>query len=222
MEQELLLVMSRDIYLLSPTPKEGVISLPIIEFTTTANSIDFSNCDTLMFTSKQAVVTANAIGNQWKEFPTIAIGGATKRKIEDLGGEVIYYPKEFYGKELAKDIELFFSERKILYLRPQKVMFNSKEYLAKKSIILQEQIIYKTSCREYHIETQPPKNSIIIFTSPSTIECFLKNFIWDSSYLAIVIGQSTKVHLPRDAKYLVADNPLISSCIKKAKELRVE
>jgi uroporphyrinogen-III synthase len=212
--------MSREIYLLSPTPKDGLISLPMIEFTTTANSINFSSCDTLMFTSKQAVITANSIDKRWREFPSIAVGGATKKQIEDLGGEVIYFPKNFYGEELAKDIEIFFSDRKILYIRPKKVMFNSKEYLAKKNILLNEQIIYETSCVEYKDNKQPPKNSIIIFTSPSTIECFLKNFKWDSSYLAIVIGESTKAHLPIDADYKVANKPLIASCIDRAKEYK--
>ena len=210
--------MSREIYLLSPTPKEGVISLPMIEFTTIVDSIDLSICDTLMFTSKQAVITANSIDKRWREFPSIAVGGATKKQIEDLGGEVIYFPKNFYGEELAKDIEIFFADRKILYIRPKKVMFNSKAYLAKKNILLNEQIIYETNCVEYKDNKQPPKNSIIIFTSPSTIECFLKNFKWDNSYLAIVIGKSTKVYLPKEANYLVAEKPLISYCIEKAKE----
>lgn len=207
------------IYLLSPKVKEGVESLPMISFTQTTNSIDFSTCDTLMFTSKQAVVTANNIDKSWKKIPCIAVGIATKKQIEELGGEVIYHPKEFYGEELAKDIEKFFKKREILYLRPATVMFNSKEYLAKKDITLQEQIIYKTSCIKYDISTQPPQNSIIIFTSPSTINCFLENFSWLDSYTAIVIGKTTKVHLPLNAKFEVADTPLIDSCIKKAYEV---
>ena len=86
------------IYLLSPLKKEGTISLPMISFELVTNIIDFSYIDTLMFTSKQAVVSANAIDNNWKKYPSIAIGSATKKKIEELGGEVIYNPKDFYGK----------------------------------------------------------------------------------------------------------------------------
>jgi len=211
--------MARDIYLLSPTPREGVIPLPMIEFTQLKDSIDFSTCDTLMFTSKQAVITADNIDKSWKDIPSIAVGGATKKQIEDLGGEVIYYPKNFYGKELAKDIEEFFFNKKILYLRPQKVIFNSREYLKQKDITLQEQIIYKTDCRDYPKDSKPAENSIIIFTSPSTIECFLSNFRWLDSYTAIVIGETTKVHLPKDAEYFVADRALISSCIDMAKSI---
>ncbi len=207
------------IYLLSPTPKEGVESLPMIEFTQLVDSINFSTCDTLMFTSKQAVVTANAIDKKWRDIPSIAVGSATKKQIEQLGGEVIYHPKEFYGQELAKDIENFFQDRNILYLRPAKVIFQSKEYLAKKNILLQEQIIYQTSCIHYNISQQPPENSIIIFTSPSTIDCFLKNFSWLPSYRAVVIGSATKVHLPTNAKFVVAKKPMIEACIQRAYQI---
>jgi len=208
--------MPKAIYLLSPTPKEGTIALPMIDFAVTAKSIDFSKIDTLMFTSKQAVVTANKIDPSWKNTPCIAIGPATKKQIEDLGGEVIYFPKDFYGETLSSDIAKFFRDRKLLYLRPKEVSFDSKGFLEKEGIILQEQIIYETSCLTYPLEDKPLKGAIIIFTSPSTIQCFLKNFDWDESYTAVVIGKATKVHLPINSNYVVADEPLISSCIKKA------
>lgn len=207
------------IYLLSPLKKEGVVSLPMISFELVANKIDFCVCDTLMFTSKQAVVSANTIDKSWKKFPCIAIGGATKKKIEELGGEVIYYPKKFYGEILAKDIQAFFSDRKLLYLRPKVVSFDSKAYLEKVGVVLEEQIIYETSCVKYTTEQQPKRNATIIFTSPSTIECFFKQFIWDESYTAILIGNATKAHLPKMCRYVIAAEPLIDSCIEKAKEI---
>ena len=211
--------MSKAIYLLSPTPKEGTIALPMIDFAITAESIDFSHIDTLIFTSKQAVITADTIDLSWKNYPCIAIGPATKKQIEDLGGKVIYYPKSFYGETLNYEISQFFRDKKLLYLRPKEVSFDSKGFLEKEGILLQEQIIYETSCLKYSSEDKPLKNAIIIFTSPSTIHCFLKNFEWDKSYTAVVIGKATKVHLPVDAEYVVADEPLIKACIVKAKEI---
>ena len=207
------------IYLLSPLIKEGTVSLPMIEFSLVADKIDFFSCDTLMFTSKQAVVSADAIDEKWKEYPCVAIGGATKKKIEELGGEVIYHPKEFYGEALAKDIKKSFSDKKLLYLRPKEVSFDSKAYLEKNAIALEEQIIYETSCMKYTKKHKPKENAIIIFTSPSTINCFFKNFEWDSSYTAVLIGNATKEHLPNYCKFVVADEPLIDSCIRKAIEI---
>ena len=211
--------MSRAIYLLSPTAREGTISLPMISFRSVAKKIDFSHCDTLLFTSKQAVVTADAIDSSWKKYPSIAIGPATKKQIEALGGEVIYFPKEFYGETLSQDIASFFKARKLLYLRPREISFDSKGYLEKVGIHLEEQIIYETGCYTYGTDKKPEKHAVIIFTSPSTIHCFLKNFTWDTSYTAVVIGKATKVHLPTGADYVIAEEPSISACIEKAREI---
>jgi len=207
------------IYLLSPTPKEDTIALPMIDFSITAKQIDFAQCDTLIFTSKQAVISADKIDISWKNYPCIAIGGATKKQIKDLGGKVIYSPRSFYGEQLSKDIASFFREKKLLYLRPKEVSFDSKTFLKKEGIDLREQVIYETSCVPYTSGEKPAAGAIIIFTSPSTIHCFLKNFKWDESYTAVVIGNATKVYLPRHANYVVADEPLISACILKAKEI---
>jgi len=207
------------IYLLSPLSKEGTIHLPMIRFSLLSSTIDFSRCDTLMFTSKQAVKSAEALNPEWKKYPCLAIGSATAKEIESLGGKVIYQPKSFYADTLSQDIITQFQDKKILYLRPKDVSFDSKNFLAKAGIQLQEQIIYETSCIHYEKKEKPIKDAIIIFTSPSTIHCFLKNFVWDESYTAVVIGEATKKYLPVNARYVVADTPLIDVCITKARQI---
>jgi len=208
------------IYLLSPLKKEETVSLPMIRFSLIDKPIDFSSCDTLIFTSKQAVVSADILDKSWKNYPSVAIGKATKRKIEELGGTVMYTPKEFYGEALSKDIQKYFSDKKLLYLRPKVVSFDSKAYLSHAGIQLNEQIIYKTSCVKYSKEHKPKDNAIIIFTSPSTIKCFFENFEWNSSYIAVLIGKATQEHLPKECNFELAKEPLIDSCIKKALEIR--
>ena len=210
------------IYLLSPTPKEGTIALPMIRFQASVEKIAYGECDTLLFTSKQAVLEAEMIDPKWKRLPCIAVGSATQKQIESLGGQVIYCPESYYGKQLAKDIVLNFRDKKILYLRPKEVSSDIKSYLLKEGIDINEQIIYETSCIVYNKSQAPLKNSVIIFTSPSTVHCFLKNFEWDESYQAVVIGESTKSHLVPNMKYTVADKPLIDACIQKAKSLYSE
>lgn len=106
-----------------------------------------------------------------------------------------------------------------MYLRPKEVFFDVKQFLSHAGLEITEHIIYQTSCVQYTNTDKPCKNAIIIFTSPSTIHCFLKNFKWDKSYMAVVIGESTKKHLPDDVKCVVADEPMIEACIKKAKSL---
>lgn len=207
------------IYLLSPISREGTIHLPMIRFSLLTSTIDLSICDTLMFTSKQAVRSAEALNPEWKKYPCLAIGSATAKEIESLGGKVDYQPKSFYGETLSQDIITQFHDKKILYLRPKEISFDSKDFLSKEGLEIEEQIIYETSCIRYNKKDKPGKNAIIIFTSPSTIHCFLQNFEWDESYTAIVIGEATRIHLPTDARYEVADKPLIDACIEKAKSV---
>ena len=192
----------------------------MISFKITAQRLKFETCDMLMFTSKQAVVSANNIDTNWINYPCLAIGKATKRKIEELGGKVLFSPQSFYAKVLAKGIQEQFSDKKLLYLRPKEVSFDSKAYLKEQSIELEEQIIYETFCVKYLNSQKPKENAIIIFTSPSTIKCFFKNFKWDSSYMAVLIGNATQKHLPYYCDFVVSDEALIDSCIKKALEIR--
>ncbi len=207
------------IYLLSPLHKEGCIHLPMIDFSLVEEELVLDGYDLLMFTSKQAVKSAETLNKSWKEIPCLAIGASTAGEIERLGGTVLYQPRSFYGKSLGEDIIEKFSDKKILYLRPKVVSFDSKNFLAQAGIELQEKIIYETSCIKYTKESAPEKNAIIIFTSPSTIHCFLESFEWNESYTAVVIGEATKEHLPAQAQYEVADIPQIDACIVKAKQI---
>ncbi|UPT77115.1 uroporphyrinogen-III synthase [Sulfurovum sp. XGS-02] len=207
------------IYLLSPLPREGTIHLPMIRFSPLVPTIDLSTCDTLLFTSKQAVKSAEVLNPEWKKYPCLAIGSATAKEIESLGGKVMYQPKSFYAETLSQEIITQFKDKQILYLRPKQVSFDAKTFLAKAGIDLQEQIIYETSCIRYEQKEKPDKNAIIIFTSPSTIHCFLKNFEWDESYTAVIIGKATKKHLPVHTHYEVADRPTIDACILKAEQI---
>jgi len=209
------------IYLLSASTFVGTIHLPMISFCTLEQVLELDGYDMLMFTSKQAVKSAENLNSKWKKIPTLAIGKATARQITLLGGEVIYQPDNFYAKSLNGEIIRRFKDKKILYLRPHTVSFDSKSFLAKEGIVLDEKIIYKTTCLRYTKEQQPSKNAIIIFTSPSTIKCFLKNFDWDVSYIAVAIGEATKGYLPKNCRYEVADVPSIDACVAKANSILI-
>ncbi len=211
--------MSAKIYLCSPKSFEGVESLPMIRFQKVANSLEIEGFDTLLFSSKQAVVFTNELNPNWKEKFIIAVGPATRQKALELGAKNIYYPKEFYGQTLAQDIIEKFKDRIILYPRPNVVSFNHKAYLEQYGITIEEKVIYKTLCKEYNNKTLEP-NSVIIFTSPSTIECFFKNFKWDKTFQAIVIGKTTLKNIPKEVeKVFVAKEPTIAACVVKAKEI---
>jgi uroporphyrinogen-III synthase len=206
------------IYLCSPKRYEGVEYLPMIDFRLIATNLDLSWCDTILFSSKQAVIYADMLNREWRDKKIVAVGPATKDMASKLGAKDIYYPKEYYGEVLANDILKFFKDRKILYIRPKVVSFDSYSYLKRYNIEVKESIIYETVCKNYK-DKELEEGSIIIFTSPSTIKCFLKNFKWDRSFKAVVIGKKTLQNLPSYIKAEVADTQTISSCIQKAKTL---
>ncbi len=213
--------MSKMIYLLSPLVHEEANSLPMIAFSLHKNiEIDLTTYELLMFTSKQAVKSIEVLNPLWRELPCLAIGDATAQEIRDLGGKVMYQPENFYAKVVSKEIVKTFKEKKILYLRPKEVSFDAKAYLETQDLELTEKIIYETTCISYEDKQKPLKNSIIIFTSPSTIKCFFKSFDWDKSYTAVVIGESSKKHLPPEVvSVAIARFPKIDACITKAKEI---
>ncbi len=148
----------------------------------------------------------------------MAVGSATAKTAKEYGAKNIYHPAKFYGKELASDILEKFSDRKILYIRPKVVSFDSKSFLQSHGIDISEEIIYETNCVEYKDKVLE-ENSIIIFTSPSTIECFFKSFKWQESFKAVVIGKSTLKNLPEGINAYVADEATINACILKAKTI---
>lgn len=206
-------------YLLSPSKHDGVENLPMIEFETTSTKIDLKNIDLLLFTSKQAVITIDSIDKEWHTIPSIAIGSETKNTILELGGNVAYEASKSYGDKLAQDIIENFSDKTILYLRPEIVSSNIAKILLDANINILEQIIYKTKCIKYDISLKPPKNSIIIATSPSTMNCFMQNFGWCKSYMVVAIGKTTAATLDNNINFVISNKPTINSCIKKANEL---
>ena len=190
----------------------------MIKFKRVIDSIDLKDYDTLLFTSKQAIKFTDEINSSWRTKKILSVGSATAKLAKELGTKDIFFPEKFYGKELSKEIIKQFKDKKILYIRPKKVAFDSKKFLSSNGLSINEKILYETSCVEYE-NIDIKKRSIIIFTSPSTIECFFKNFKWDDSFKAVVIGESTLNNLPKNVNAFVAKEPTIDACIEKAKEI---
>ena len=60
-------------------------------------------------------------------------------------------------------------------------------------------------------------DSIIIFTSPSSVKCFFNKFSWNSSYKAIVIGKTTATYLPKEIKnYQISSSTSVKDCVTLA------
>lgn len=204
------------IVLLSPTPFDGVVHLPIIDQQFFQPAIDLAGFDAIIFTSKQAVKAINLITNEWKNLKIFSVGSGTTASIEALGGKVFYEATSFYGDTLADEIRSNFPEFKFFYPRAKEVVSNLESILEHSQ--LTSVVLYETICKE--IDTSLiSKNCVIIFTAPSTVKCFFDQHTWQESWQAVAIGKRTQEALDQFVSSVLSDEPTIKSAVAKAKEL---
>ncbi len=208
----------KDIYLLSNTKQENINNLPIIDIKYLDFNIELSAYDFLLFTSKNSVTAIDKKHKEWKNIPSYAISEPTAKKVKDLGGNLTYTGETKSGDSFAKEISEQLKGKKVLYLRAKKVVSKLRDILKNSGVELDEIIAYETICKEYK-DKNFNNNSIFIFTSPSTIECFFRSFKWDSSFKAVVIGETTANALPKDVEFYIAKDTSIQSCIDTANSL---
>jgi len=213
-------IKSLPIYLLSPTPKDGVRHLPMIKFETIPQDIEFNKFDGLIITSKQGVIALDEIScGKWKTLPVAAIGELTAKEVEKRGGEVIFIASSAYGDVLAYELALNFKDFRWLYPRPKVVVSKIVADLRSSGIEVEEKVIYETSCVEYDHSSKPCSGAVLIFTSPSIVKCFFKNFSWDRSYKAVAIGKKTASAFPDNIKIEISPTTSIDEAIRFSENL---
>ena len=151
--------------------------------------------------------------------PVYAIAPQTAKVASNLGAKIKFVSKEKHGDEFAQELVPLLKGKKVLYIRGSKVVTNLVETLNANGVICDEAIVYKTVCVEFKKQIKLPRNSVIIFSSPSTIECFLKNAQWDESYKAVSIGHTTQKYFPPYITPYISETTSLDSCVKKAIEL---
>ncbi len=213
------MLQSKSIYILSDKKVEGAINLPVIEIKYINQSIDLLSCDALIFTSKNAVKAIDSMDESWKSIPSYVIAPQTAKILESLGGNLVFTGKQNHGNEFAQEIHGELQGKKVLYVRGVKMVSSILDILSSNGVSCDSLIVYDTVCKKYEEEVKLPKNSIIIFSAPSTIKCFLENVTWDESFQAICIGKTTAQYFPEYIKPIVSDTTSLVSCVEKAQEL---
>jgi len=207
------------IYLLSNTYHEGVVNLPQIKITCRDIDLNLTSYDALIFSSKNAVKAIDNINKNWRKIPAYAIGEPTAKTIIKLNGSLVYTSNSSYGNDFAQEICSKLKGKKVLFLRAKKVLSSLENILKKSGIDIKSEIVYETTCTDkiaLHVEN---KNSIFIFTSPSTVECFFTNHKWYDTYQAVCIGNVTQKALPKNISPHISKVQTIQSCIDLAKTL---
>ncbi len=208
----------KNIYLLSNLKFNYVENLEVFKIDYLKKQIDFDNYDAIIFTSKNAVYAIDSFNKKWKNLPCYAIAKKTAQIIEKIGGKVDFIGNSGHGDEFAYELLSVLKNKKVLYLKASKTVSNLVGILKLNNINIKDISIYKTVCNK-ELNATLKDNSIFIFTSPSSVECFFKKYNWKDSFEAIVIGHTTAKFLPQEINYKVSNSTSIEECIKLAKNL---
>lgn len=205
------------IYLLNDLKYEGIENLSVFGIEYIRSDIDLSKYDALIFTSKNAIYSIDSFNKKWQKIPSYAIAPKTANIINEYNGNLVFTGISSHGNEFANELIEGLKNKKVLYIRALKTVSKLVDILKDNDIDIEELIAYKTSCLNTNKLIE--KNSIIIFTAPSSVECFFKNYTWDASYKAITIGKTTANYLPKNIEYIVSEKTSVDECIKLAKQL---
>ena len=209
----------QSIYVLSDKRVRGTVNLPVFEIRPLPVSIDFSRYDAIIFTSKNGVSAIDATDRRWKSRPVYAIAPQTAKVVKRLGGQLRFVGKSRHGDSFAAELIAPLKGKRVLYLRASRVVSNLVQILNENGVICDEASVYETVCKSIDASLVPPKHATIIFSSPSTIECFLKQIPWDESYKAVAIGKTTAAYFPPHILPSVAETTSLASCVSKALEI---
>ncbi|MAC84926.1 MAG: uroporphyrinogen III synthase [Arcobacter sp.] len=205
------------IYLLNNLKYEGIENLSVFGIEFLPSDIDLNKYDALIFTSKNAIYSIDSFNKTWQEIPSYAIAPKTANIINEYGGNLQFTGISSHGNEFAKELIPKFKNKKVLYIRALKTVSKLVDILKENNINIDELITYKTSCLKSNKILED--NSVFIFSAPSSVECFFKNYTWKDSYKAITIGKTTANYLPKNIDYIVSEKTSIDECIKLAKQI---
>ncbi|GIT98479.1 hypothetical protein TSL1_13000 [Sulfurovum sp. TSL1] len=207
------------IYILSDKKVKWAKNLPVFDIEPIQQEVDLFPYDALVFTSKNALYALDTMDQTWKKKPAYVIAPETAKIVKHLGGNLKFVGKKKHGDQFGLEIAEKYRHQKLLYIRGSKVVSDLVSILNRDDIQCDELIIYQTVCKTFDKKVKLPKNSTIIFSAPSTIECFLKNIAWDESFKAIAIGKTTANYFPKNITPVISDTTSLESCVKKAIEL---
>jgi len=209
----------QNIYLLNDTKMKFAKNIPLFEIKYIKQNVNFHNYDALIFSSKNGVLAIESMNKEWRKVPSYAISEQTGKLIRDFGGHLKYAGRKRHGDEFAYEILKDLKGKRVLYIRAKEVVSNMLEILKENGIKCDDVVVYENLFKEPKEKKDLPKNSKIVFSSPSTIKYFFKAFSWDDSYTAISIGHTTAKYFPEHIKPIIADKTSLKACVTKALEI---
>jgi len=209
--------MKHQIYLFSISSHPHAKSINSLDIKLLKPDIDFSSYDYFIITSKQ---TSEALKQYEKPClkPALCVSVASAKSYEQMGGKVLDIGSG-YGDNLVDKIKEFSKDKKWLYLRAKIVASDFVSTCQDDGYDIAEIIVYESECSQAIWDVEIEDESILIFTSPSSVNCFLKNHAISPHAKVIVIGKTTAKAIPKNIDYILSNETTIESCIKIAKNI---
>ena len=210
--------MTKSIYLFSISSHPDAISINSLDITLLKPTINFGEYDYLIATSKQVSVALQQYSKEYKNKKVLAISSATAESLKKIGCDILEVGSG-YGDNLGALIEKYPINTKWLYLRAQKVASNFVQERVEKGFLIDEAVVYESRCSKQIEKLTLAIDATLIFTSPSSVNCFMQTNTLLKTYNIIVIGESTKKALPRRTHCSISKSMSIDACVELAKKL---
>lgn len=205
-----------NIYLLNNQKRKWAKNIPLFEIKYLNKNIELSKFDVLVFSSQNGVIAIDKINSNWKNIPSYVIGKESAKKVKELGGKLSFIAQKSNNFEFTNELISSLKNKNVLYIRGNKITSNISNDLNNNGINSEEIILYENNYIKPDFNLSLPKNSKIIFSSPSTVEYFFKTFKWEDSFKAISIGKTTSKYFPSYIKPIISEKTSLNACIRKA------
>jgi uroporphyrinogen-III synthase len=213
---------NRPIILVSVTPSDDpdVTHMPLLATKWLEPRLDLSRFDGIIFTSKNGIDALERIDPSWKKLPVLCVGKATRQKADALGATILD-TADGYGDGVGELLRTRYRDKKWLYARPKVVASDFVRKARDSGIAVEEAVVYETVCRAEAVDDAIDANAVLIFTSPSAVQCYLTRFALHGTQTIVVIGRTTERTLQGHDVHVAAE-PTVAACIALAKQLAKE
>lgn len=208
----------RPIYLISKTPYEGVIHIPILTISFLNPVIDFTHYEGIIFTSKQAVLALEEYPLDWKTLKYICVSENTAASVRERGA-VDVECGDGYGVSIPTVLRTKKRHGKWLYVRPKIIASQWVESARSDGIEIDEAVVYETTCNEDAGNYPISEEGVLIFTSPSSIRCFLQNYPIFQTQDVVVIGTTTQNALPAGVASYLSSTTSVEAAVDLARQI---
>nr|WP_202922008.1 uroporphyrinogen-III synthase [Campylobacter sp. MIT 19-121] len=208
------------IYLVGKAHFEGVQNLVLNEICFFDFSLDLSEFEALIITSKNAIKALKRLHiKAIEDLNVYAVGAKTAKTALDYGFKEVKFPQKAYASELVAEFKEELKGKKCLYLRAKQVRSNLSQELLDLGVYLSECIAYENKPLKPDISLIQP--AIFIFNAHSVLENFLSFYSFNEKDNIICLGQSTAKALPKGLKnkIYISQEQSLEACVSLAKSL---